>query len=119
MDYINQIIEIYKEEYQESRGLEYHSSAKDRSAVGKLQRLYKNKDKNTQDSLLDFRSFFKKCLEIEDKWLFENMTLSIINSKINEIKARLLNGTNKNGITKIKSERFADRYTKRFIDKGH
>lgn len=88
-DFIGKIITVFSEEYFTSRGIEYHSNGVDRSAVGKLLKIYKNSGADAEQTLIDFRIFFEKCLMISDKWYWENMTLPIINSKINEIKLKL------------------------------
>ena len=119
MDYIDSIVNIFQEEYKKSRGVEYHSTLKDRRMAGLLQKLYKNKDKNTEESLKDFRIFFIKCLDINDKWYYENMTLSLIYSKINEVKQRIQNATNRNSIPEVKSKQFANRYTERYSKLGY
>lgn len=87
-DFIEKVINVFKSQYLVYRDLEYISSSKDRSAVGKLLKSYKskNKDSNEEKTLKDFELFFNQCLSITDNWYFENMTLPIINSKLNEIR---------------------------------
>ncbi len=90
-DFIDQIINIFSDLFYQSRGFEYVKSGKDRKAVGSLLKQYKakNPNSNSEQTLKDFGTFFKQCLAIDDKWYSENMTLPIINSKINEIRVML------------------------------
>ena len=98
LDFIDEIIDVFKDEYLTNRGIEYRSNGVDRSAVGKLLSFYKKDGSNSEETLKDFRGFFQKCLDIEDKWFWDNMTLPIINSKINEIRIKIggKNGTKRN-----------------------
>jgi phage replication O-like protein O len=86
-DFIDQIIQIFKEEYFKVKGFEYRSNGVDRKAAGQLLKEYKRDNKDSQETLNDFRDFFKKCLSINDKWYYEHMTIPLINSKLNEIRS--------------------------------
>ena len=97
-DFIDKIIDVFAQKYFEYRDLEYVSTGKDRSAVGKLLKTYKsnNESADTDQTLKDFELFFDQCLRIQDRWYWDNMTLSIINSKLNEIRIKL-RGENASG----------------------
>ena len=85
-DFIDKIIDVFSQKFLELRDLEYISNGKDRSAAGKLLKLYKNKGSTSEETLNDFNTFFDQCLRIQDKWYWDNMSLPLINSKINEIR---------------------------------
>jgi len=93
MDFIDKIINIYTELFTKYRNVSYTADGKDRKAVGLLLKKHRNKNKvNTEQTLADFRTLFTKCLQITSSdWLRENMTLPVINSKINEIKLVIKN----------------------------
>ena len=88
MDFITKVINIYTDLFTKYRGIAYTADEKDRSAVGKLLKKYKAKNKSdSKKTLEDFDMLFTKCLQItSSNWLRDNMTLPIINSKLNEIK---------------------------------
>lgn len=97
-DFIDQVVHIFKNEYDSKRLNQYMiQKGKDRSAAGKLIRLYKNahKDHDSDQTLNGMREFFISCIMIKDKWLNDNMTLSIAISKINEINSILKNNERK------------------------
>ena len=73
---------------------------KERAAAGKLLKLYKQKypDADSEKTIEGLRTYFKLCVNIEDNWLRQNMTLPLIVSKFNEINA-VLNGKSKKSAT--------------------
>lgn len=89
MDFVENIIEIFADTYYRYKQIKYIKSAKDRSAVGKLLRVYRreNPRKTSEEALMDFKRFFEQCMQIKDKWYADNISLPIINSKINEIRS--------------------------------
>ena len=91
-DFINYIILIWKEEFKKLKGIDYYEDKKDRKAVGLLLAKFKkkNKDTNSEDMLEIFRTYFREVLQIQDPWYSKNMTLSLLNSKINEIYQHVL-----------------------------
>ena len=95
-DFIKEIIKVFKKQYLIYRDIEYYDSGKDRSAAGKLLSQYKkksiNKNKNSKQTLDDFEFFFIQCLEIQDNWLFESMSLPIIISQFNKILTKIRGG---------------------------
>lgn len=94
-DFINEIIDVFTESYFKSRGVPYllANVGKERAAAGKLIAVYKKQypESDSQETLLGLSDFFARCLEIKDTWLYNNMTLPIINSKLNEITQTLKN----------------------------
>jgi len=95
-DFVNDIIDVFKSAYRVARGADYiiTNKGKERSAAGKLISVYKNKhpDHTRQQTVQAFIQFFNDCLQLDDPWLHDNMSLPIINSKINEITNQLRNG---------------------------
>jgi len=121
-DYIGNMVEVFHEIYLEIRGVEYEATniEKERSAAGKLARIYKKKfpDNKTDQALEELGNYFRACLTIDDQWLFVNMSLPIIISKFNEINTILKHGnkrkTNKGGAT---NEELAGVIAKHFASK--
>jgi hypothetical protein len=80
---------------------------KERSAAGKLLNIYKKKYPNStgEETIDALSAYFTACLNINDAWLKDNMSLSIIVSKFNEINKKLKNGNkptpSKGGATAI------------------
>jgi hypothetical protein len=70
---------------------------KEREAAGKLLGIYKKKfpSANSEETLQSLRAYFNACVNIGDRWLHDNMSLSIIISKFNEINNYLKNGNHK------------------------
>lgn len=70
---------------------------KEREAAGKLLSIYKKQfpDKSSEEALISIRAYFKNCININDEWLRNHMSLSIITSKFNEINKILKNGNTK------------------------
>lgn len=95
VDFIQQIIDQFRDSYQ-VRGTEYivTNMGKERAAAQKLLALLKSKKPgiNSADTLLDLREYFDKCMNINDSWLYENMSLPIAYSQINKITVILRNG---------------------------
>ena len=100
VDFIGLILIEFQEVYKLLRNVEYEITnvGKERSAAGKLLNIYKKNvpDKNSEETLSDLRLYFEKCINISDPWLYNNMSLSMIASKFNEIRTILRHG-NKQG----------------------
>jgi hypothetical protein len=80
------------------------NKGKEREAAGKILGLYKKKypNANSEDTLQSLGTYFQACVNISDVWLKNNMSLSIIVSKFNEINRILKNGSQRktgNGCT--------------------
>lgn len=94
-DYIDQIVDIFAEEYQNTYKIDYTiEKGKDRSAASKILSEYKKvyKFSDSEGTLSGLRNFFKMALKIDDKWMQDNMSLSIIRNKFNTVKKFLRNG---------------------------
>lgn len=91
-DFINYIILIWREEYKKLKGTDYYANKKDRKAVGLLLLRFKDKHpkKSSEDMLEILRSYFREVLQIQDSYYSKNITLALLNSKINEINQYVL-----------------------------
>ncbi|MBK8947181.1 MAG: replication protein [Ignavibacteriae bacterium] len=110
-DYIDKIIDVFAEKYFESRGINYFKIAKDRKAVGGLlKKVDTNKNLNSEETLKQLKNFFFQCCLIPDQWYRENMSLTLINSKFNEIRSiiRRGNGTYSKHLTQDKLRGIAE-----------
>lgn len=99
IDFLDEIIEKFQIEYEITRGNKYEiiTRGKERTAVGRLLGYYKKKypQASSPDTLAGLQCYFAECMKIEDKWLHDNMSPSIIISKFNEINNIIKNGTAK------------------------
>lgn len=108
-DYIDGILRLWCQKYQEHRGHEYEvvNPGKERMACAKLSQLNKKKfpGLNTEQAMEKLASTFSVCLSVEAPWYWHNMSPSIIISKFNEIKSYVtgsqknLRGNGKIGVT--------------------
>jgi hypothetical protein len=94
-DHLDLMIDEFTKAYRIT-GNEYEilNVGKERAAMGKLAALYKKKYPNatSEDALIGMRNFFDRCMNVNDPWLKDNMSPSIIISKFNEINKILSNG---------------------------
>lgn len=104
-DYIGTVIKVFQKKYQDIRGRPYvlTNKGKERSAAGKLLRIYKQHypRADSTETLQGLAAYFGRCLEIGDNWLYNNMSLAIIINKFNEISTILSDEANQgnNGAT--------------------
>lgn len=123
-DFIDSLISEFAAEYKAANNFDYVTTnkGKERSAIGKILREYKNKnpDSDTETTRADLRHYFRMCVNIPDNWMRQNMSLSLIFNKFNEINNILKYGNqarNKQGATdaelaSIISKHFATDYKK-------
>jgi hypothetical protein len=94
-DHLGDMLKEFQEAYLVN-GDEYIvlNPGKEREAMGKLAAFYKKKypDHNSAQALIGMRAFFDNCMQISEPWLRDNMSPSIIISKLNEINKILKNG---------------------------
>lgn len=99
-NYLSQLEKAFSEEYKKSRGFEYESATKgkDSNAFGMIAKKYKEKYPvhNTEQAVQGLRSFFQKCMTIDDKYIRENMSPMLIVSQMPKINSIL---NNKNGVS--------------------
>jgi len=101
VDLITQIVNCFVEEH---GSYEIMNWGIEKKMAGKILKKYKDKfpTAKTDDTLKALRMYFKACVNINDPWLKDNMSLSIIVSKFNVINKILNDGKSKNsGITNI------------------
>lgn len=100
IDFIDEVLEIWKQEYEKSRNMEYEiMKGKDRSAVGKLvamiRRIMKRRDgrdPTREEHLHALKFLIIHALQIDDAYYRNNLTPMLLYSKFNEIKGLLKNG---------------------------
>jgi len=113
-DFINYIILIWREEYKKLReGTNYFEDKKDRKAVGLLLAKFKKKNEGTgsEDMCEIFRKYFRDVLQIQDPWYSKNMSLSLLNSKINQLNQHVLE------LRKVRKQQKGDRETAKDLKK--
>ncbi len=90
-DFIQQILDIFCQEYENSRKSEYVllTTGRDRKAIGELLKLHKAKNSNKDSiaTLQDFKDMFKSMLQISDKYHYDKMSPSHIKDNINQLKS--------------------------------
>lgn len=89
-DFIDGVVDLFCAKFNEIRGRQYDilSRGKERGAAGKIVQLSKSKFPGiTADELLaKIGQFFVLCLQIENKFYRQNMNLTFMVAKFNEIK---------------------------------
>ena len=84
------LLDVFIEEHLEVKGYPYSLIDKENESkfIEKLLAHYKSENGNfsNESCMTDFRTFFKGCLQINDKWLKENMNPRTIVSQFNRIK---------------------------------
>jgi hypothetical protein len=90
-DFIDQIVETFVKEH---GSYEVITPGKEREMAGKLLKIYKSKypDSSSEETIEGLRGYFNLCVNINDQWLRDNMSLSTIISKFNTINKILKNG---------------------------
>ena len=96
--YLDGIIEVFQQEYQQSRGRDYviTNQEKERNAVEKLLDIMKKElpEIDSAEGVKTLRHLFRLCLSVEDTWLYNNMSLTVIHSQFNQIQ-NILNSPKK------------------------
>jgi hypothetical protein len=96
-EYLDRLVDVFVEEYKLNYNIDYviTTPGKEREFAGKLAALYKKKypESTTEEALLGLRDYLKRVMSINDTWIQNNMSLSTIVTKFNEINKRLLNGS--------------------------
>lgn len=94
-NFIEQIVAQFAMAYEEAREVPYVTMSKGRESAmaSKLLIAYKASCPNldSEKTLTGMRKYFELCVRIEDKWLYDNMSLSLIVNKYNEINTILRN----------------------------
>lgn len=95
-NYIQTLYNIFTELYLNSRGYDFETDTikKEESAIGKLAQGYKqrNPGKTTEDAIVFFTDFFKKCLQIEHEFLKRSMSPSLILNQKTQINTIIKEG---------------------------
>ena len=93
---------VFEQQYLQKKGEEYYYTPKDAQAIKQLLNKIKSKmpdeEKDNEESLeTNFTAFIQAILNSGkvEKWVLDNLSLPVINSKFNEIYAQLKNGTSR------------------------
>lgn len=91
-DFIGYLVKIWREEFKIYKKTDYFDSPKDRKAMGVLLIKFKKKNlnMNSEETCETIRSYFREVLQIQDNYYSKNITLTLLNSKINEINQYVL-----------------------------
>lgn len=92
---------FFESAYEQKKGVKYYYAAKDASALkqilGKIKFLMPPEEQNDEQKLEDnFQAFINTILftnQLHNTWIIDNLSLSLINSKFNEIYSQLTHGT--------------------------
>ena len=114
-DYIGLIIEDFKEVHYEVFGFEYvvTNEGKERSAVGKMLALYKQKNPldDSETTRERLKSYFRKVMFIDDDFIRNNISLAFILNQHNRIKKILKYGTARKKQEGATAEELAELFT--------
>jgi hypothetical protein len=95
-DYLSKIVSQFCESFQTLRQNPYviMNPSREKMSVAKIVRVYKEQypDSNPEDTLNGLRRYFDQCINISDPWLYDNMSLQLIESKFNQINTVLSHG---------------------------
>jgi len=94
---------FFENAYEQKKGVKYYYAAKDASALkqilAKIKFLMPQEEQNDEQSLEgNFQAFVNTILftnQLHNTWIIDNLSLSLINSKFNEIYSQLTHGTAK------------------------
>jgi uncharacterized protein YdaU (DUF1376 family) len=98
-DYIDDIDDIIDVYIKADPDYKVINKQKDRACASKILNLYKKKYpiSTSEETLSGLYAYFRSCVAIDDKWLHDNMSLSIIISQFNKINKILKNEKPKSG----------------------
>jgi hypothetical protein len=111
--FLDQIIETFVQEYGDYKII---NQEREREYAGMILKEYKVNYPNSDEekTIDDLRIVFRACVNIDDKWKRENMSLSLIANKYNELKAYFKNeksngkqtGISQEGLTRVVAKHF-------------
>lgn len=125
-DFLTRIVLAFASEFEKDRGRKYviTNKFKNTSAASDLHKYFKNNPEyaslDTESCIEYFKGFFAKCMKINNVWLYENMTLPLIYSQLNQILQKIegVPNDNKRGLPiPNQSETYGQRI-KRSIDQS-
>jgi hypothetical protein len=101
--FLDQVIETFIQEYGDYK---IFNREKERKHAEMILKEYKSNYPNSDEekTIDDLRIVFHACINIEDKWKRENMSLSLIANKYNELKQYFNNGKSRGNQTGISQE---------------
>lgn len=92
-DFLNDVINTFSEVHGDYIVV---NPGKERMMAAKIVSIYKkiNPDADSEAMLYDLREYFGRCMKIKDVWIQNNMSLSLVVSKFNEINKMIKNEGN-------------------------
>ena len=113
LNFLDQIIKTFIEEYGDYKVLNLE---KERTSAEMILKEYKSNNPNSdkEKTITDLRVIFNVCVNIDDKWKRENMSLSLIANKYNELKQYFKNEKSKNKQSGATPEQIAKAVAKNF-----
>ncbi len=114
-DYLDQILALFLHEYESEHGKPYLivNRGKERRAVGVLLRAHRAEIKasgtsppDSDETKRQFQALFRAAVRVNDPWLHNNMSPTILASKINEILRKIENGSGGKVQSKLDSSFF-------------
>jgi len=90
-DFIDELLEIFCEEYERERGKPFAliAKAKERNAMGKLLAFFKSEREENptrEETLKVFRMMFQWAVGVKEKWHFEKMSPTHLMTNYNELR---------------------------------
>jgi len=106
-DYLSKIVSQFCESFQVFRSIPYEimNPGKERASAAKILKAFKKQcpDTNLNETLIGLRTYFDQCININDPWFFDHMSLQLIVSQFTQINNFLRHGnkrkTNSKGAT--------------------
>ena len=94
INFIDELCDLFSIEYLRSKGIEYIIQDKDKKAMGMLLAGYKKKnpESNSDKCKQDFNNLFRGTCSISDEKFLSQITISLLNSQINQYLNYLRNG---------------------------
>lgn len=112
---------IFEQEYLQKTGIEYYYTPKDAAAVkqliGKIRKYLPGDEKENEEVIVQNFSIFIHMICTSgkvEKWIVDNLSLSNINSKFNEIYSQLKNGRQQHQNARDDEQSFFDELERRY-----
>ena len=111
----------FEQHYLQKKGEQYYYEAKDANAIkhiiDKIKSKLPEEDKNNEDAIaFNFDAFIQAILNSGrvEKWIIDNFSLPVINSKFNEIYSQLKNGRQQHQNARDDEQSFFDELERRY-----
>ncbi len=106
IDYVEDILNMFCEEYKKTRGSDYVqvNKDKDRKAVGKLSQVLREQNPllSTDERAEFIKNYYRDALSIQDPFYYDKMSPSTATNEYNAIHTKIIKGVNvNNAVSKI------------------